>query len=267
MTSSSLFGTPYIPQSGQGGPLPSTDFLVDVGFGLYPNISRVTALGHNENIDSGVLPVDVWTGGGLYQWMSGATSLEILSSSASDASDGIGARTVTVIGLDTNYNVITTTVALNGITPVALPIQFFRINLVRVATSGTSNVNVGALSIRDVVGSVLRAHISIGKSVSQQSAYTVPAGYRLQIFQLFAASNRFQAGGQPHFYTMAAVHKDQNGTEFISIEGGLTDAPFNFELMPGLILTEKTSFVLRVVAVAATGYNITGGWFGVLTLV
>lgn len=78
------------------------DFLIAVGLGQVPGYRRITALGNNPDVDTAG-PEDVWSGGGLYPWMTTATALEIVSDSASDTSAGTGARTVLVNGLDANF--------------------------------------------------------------------------------------------------------------------------------------------------------------------
>lgn len=79
------------------------DFLQAIGFAQVPGYRRIAAIGNNPDLDTATLPEEVWTGGGVYPWMTGSTALEILSSSANDASAGTGARTVTINGLDINY--------------------------------------------------------------------------------------------------------------------------------------------------------------------
>jgi hypothetical protein len=81
----------------------SHDFLQAVGLGQVPGYRRVTAIGNNPDLDTATLPEDIWSGGGQYPWMTGATALEVVSDSANDAAAGTGARTVTINGLDINY--------------------------------------------------------------------------------------------------------------------------------------------------------------------
>lgn len=80
-----------------------SDFLQAIGFAQVPGYRRIAAIGNNPDLDTATLPEEIWTGGGQYPWMTGNTALEILSSSANDASAGTGARTVSISGLDINY--------------------------------------------------------------------------------------------------------------------------------------------------------------------
>lgn len=79
------------------------DFLQAIGFAQVPGHRRIAALGNNPDVDTASLPEDVWSGGGAYPWMTASTALEILSSSANDASAGTGARTVIINGLSDAY--------------------------------------------------------------------------------------------------------------------------------------------------------------------
>src|SRR6266487_3343203 len=77
--------------------------------------TRVASYGHTPSPNANT---DVWEGGIIYPFQSSATIMEILSSSASDTAAGTGARTYTVIGLDSNFNPISEIITLNGVTAV-----------------------------------------------------------------------------------------------------------------------------------------------------
>lgn len=176
------------------------DFHSAVGLGLVDGVRRVAALGTNADVDQGTLPEDVWSVGGVYPWMTVATSLEVLSTSASDAAAGVGARTITIFGLDINYVEINQTITLNGITPVAIPTAIFRINLILIMSAGSSKVNVGDINIRDAGGGTIRGQIPIGYGISKQAIYTVPAEHTLSLNAILFAQTK--AGGVERNVTM-----------------------------------------------------------------
>ena len=62
----------------------------------------------------------IWSQGGIYSYLSAASTLYISSSSTDDTVAGTGARTVTVSGLDNNFDEKVETVSLNGQTGVEL---------------------------------------------------------------------------------------------------------------------------------------------------
>ncbi len=129
------------------------------------------------------------TGTGSYPTPTTLTSLEILSSSALDTSTGIGARSVTVQGISTNWTQITETVIMNGTTPVQLSNQFYRVYRMIVLESGTYateslSSHVGIISIRESGGGTTWQIISnspIPLGQSEIGVYTVPSGYKAHI--------------------------------------------------------------------------------------
>ncbi len=127
----------------------------------------------------------LWASGAAnYAQMLTGTACEVVSSSASDAAAGTGARTVVVKGLDASYVPFTETVTLNGITPVALTnTSIVAVNRFYVATTGNGLANAGTIDVRTVSGSTVKSRINTDVSVglglgeAAEFIYTVPAGY------------------------------------------------------------------------------------------
>ena len=124
---------------------------------------------------------------GTYQTPTTAQALEILSSDANDTSAGTGARTVTIEGLDANWEEQTETVTLNGTTAVDLANTYTRVFRMYVATSGTyatstASSHAGTITLRADGAGATWATIGLVSSVatgqSQIAVYTVPAGKR-----------------------------------------------------------------------------------------
>lgn len=251
-----LFAT-SIHQSGM-------DFYTAVGLNLLsPDIRRVTALGNNPDVDTGTVPEDIWSGGGLYPFMTAATSLELVSSSASDAAAGVGARTVLISGLDANYVEQSSTITLDGTTPVALPVQYLRINQMMVLTAGTSETNVGTLTLRDAGAGATRGLIPIGIGITRQAVYTVPAGHTLSIHSIFASLNR--TAGVNKEVTVGFSFRSFAGVRRLTLEFSISqDVPYRHDGIPGIIMAEKTDFSIRTTATSASDVDITGAFLGVL---
>ena len=76
-------------------------------------------------------------------------TLSIASTSANDTSAGTGARTLFIIGLDTNGLEIFEFLTMNGQTEVDTALQYTRMNEFFVATSGSNNSNVGTIFVSD----------------------------------------------------------------------------------------------------------------------
>ena len=120
----------------------------------------------------------------LYSYLTSATVLTVTSTDGDDSASGTGARTVTVEGLDANYNQVSETLTVGG---GAGSVEFFRVFRAFVATSGSSGTNEGTISIAQ--GATTLAQIravgspsSTGLGQTFMSIYTVPAGYTGYIF-------------------------------------------------------------------------------------
>jgi len=235
------------------------DYATAVGFSQLIGNSRVAALGNNPDIDTA--PEDIWSGGGQYPWMTAATPLEILSTDANDTSAGTGARTVTIVGLDINYGIVTQSVILNGITPVAIPMPLFRINSAMITSAGTGRVNAGDINIRDVSGATVRCVIPLGYGISRQSQYTVPAGSTLAVQSLLFCINRPTTTRDA---TIATFFQSPLGFYRLSLEVSVDGNPYRHDGTPGIIVPEKFDFGLRCTYVSSTNTDITGAWLGIL---
>lgn len=239
------------------------DFLTDIGFGLNFNYRRVTALGANPDVDIASLPEDVWTGGGAYPWMTGSTALEVVSSSAADAAAGTGARSVLIQGLDIDYLEVSQTVALNGITPVAIPISLFRVNTAMIMSAGTGKVNAGDISIRDTGGGTVRAILPAGYGITRQSSFTVPAGNTLQILSQFFGFNEVAGGNK--FARFATFIQSSAGVYRMPLELAIGDEPpYRHDGSPGLTIPEKTDFCHRCTAISNDNSSVTAAWLGIM---
>lgn len=224
-------------------------------------VRRVVALGNNPDIDTGTVPEDIWTGGGLYPWITTAAPLEIVSNSADDTAAGTGARTVLVIGLNASYAEIQELVTLNGTTPVPLVNQFFRIFTAAHATAGSSGINAGTINIRDVTGGTVRAIIPAGYGITRQSQYTVPAGYTLQVVSLFFSINRPSGVLDA---TIATLVRSSSGTYRLPFELSIDGNPYRHDGLPGIGFAEKTDFGLRCTFASGNNMDLTGAFLGVL---
>lgn len=241
-------------------PLPSSNYLVDVGFNLIRNHRRITALGNNPDLSTAAVE-DVWTGGGIYPWMSTSTSLEVVSSSAADGVAGTGARTVLISGLNSSWDEISATVTLNGTTPVSIPTQFYRIQSALIMSAGSSKVNEGTLTVRDSGGGTTRAIIPIGYGTTRQSQFTVPAGYTLQVVSLVLSINRPTSTRDA---TVATFVQSSTGFYRLPLELSVDGNTYRHDGIPGITLPEKTDFGLRATYCSVNNTDLTSGWLGIL---
>lgn len=237
-----------------------------VSLGRVAKMSRVTGLGNNPDVDTGTLPEDSWSGGGLYPWMTAATALQIRSTSASDTAAGVGARTVLVPTLDTAFVPVSKSLVMNGVTAVPFVGTAYRINMALVATAGTSETNVGDLIIEDVAApNTVRCIIKAGAGISQQAAYTVQANAMLLVKQLYLGINAV-AGSASRVATLTTYTKT-NGVIRLPITIQTANGiAYLHNMDPPIALTSGTDFSLRIGNLTDSNSDITGAWNGILVL-
>ena len=155
-------------------------FELQLSRGQITGHKLVTISGYNPDIDTtweSLIP-----SGGFIAYPATAVQMKVSSSSASDTAAGVGARTVTITGLDGNWNELSETVTLNGQTTVLTTSLFFRVNGLSVASAGTSLANVGDIYfgngvVTAGVPATIYDMIPAGFNNRQTHAYSVPAGY------------------------------------------------------------------------------------------
>jgi len=138
--------------------------------------SRVAVYGHTPSPTAGT---DVWEGAAAYPFQTVATKLEILSSSASDAAAGTGAQTMMIQGLDTNFNPLSETITMNGVTPVQSAGTYLRVNGLNIVTAGSGHTNAGDITLRVTGAGATQPIARAGYGYAKSCVYTVPAGMTL----------------------------------------------------------------------------------------
>lgn len=235
-----------------------------VALGQVAGYSRAFGLGYAPDVDTATVPQDAWGGIGLFNWMTGATSLEAVSTSASDSAAGTGARTVTFSTLTGDYVSTPQTITLNGLTPVAIPIQAIANNGGRVLTAGSGETNVGDIILRDAGGGTIRGIILAGKGVMRQASYTVPAGKTLIISQLVIAVDS-PTGAVGKFAGVETYFKSPTGASVQPLYLANTNGtPYPHFSDPPIMVLERNRFSLRIVKVSDNNTIVSAGWNGVL---
>lgn len=160
----------------------TTEWYLEVAKGNIPGHSIVHKFGAGS-VSTSLLPV---AQSAVYQTPTTAQALEFVSTSANDTAAGTGAREITVIGLDSNWNEVSQTVTTNGTTPVSLGTNLIRLHRWYVSSSGTyatasAGSHAGTLTIRAAGAGATWSTIPITPlplGQSQIGAYTVPIGYK-----------------------------------------------------------------------------------------
>jgi hypothetical protein len=160
-------------------------FYTEIVKGNVPGHSIVHKFGHGD-VGTTLVPI---TASLKYETPIAAIALEFVSSDVDDTSVGAGAREITIIGIDANYDEVTQVIATNGTTAVAIPINLRRLYRWYVSASGVYATTAigshqGTLTIRVASAGATWSTILFTPypaGASEICAYTVPDGFRAYI--------------------------------------------------------------------------------------
>jgi hypothetical protein len=214
-------------------------FDLQVSRGQIDGHTALNIFGFSTTVGSTALG-PVWEGltlsGGAYAYPSSASTLTLVSDSASDTS----ALSVQIQGLDSGYNAITETIAMNGTTNVITTKSFLRINLM----TTTNGLNVGNITAK--ISSTTYAKIGAGIGQTQMSLYTVPAGYTFYLSYVQAdASIGFTSSNYMKF---AEYNKDNTTGEINVLSQSTFVQTLNIPYTCPIPHTEKTDIQFQIVA-------------------
>jgi len=229
----------------------SEPFNLQIARGQIAYHKSIFKFGFNPDVDDSL--ETIWAEGGLYSYLSAATVLKISSSSTNDTSAGTGARTVTLFGLDANYDEISETITLNGQTAVNSTLSYLRIYRMTVDTAGSGGENAGVIyagtgTVTSGVPANKYATIAIGDNQTLMALWTVPRGYTAYLSQtdVTAATTQNNKYATVHFVARELGGVFQAKDKFVKAESSHNqqyDVPLKFE--------EKTDLEFRCVGDSA----------------
>lgn len=152
-----------------------------------------------------------------YVFPPSAITMNLVSANNADTA------TITIVGLDANYNQITENLVLNGTTNVPTVNQYFRINSMFVSTGSATNP-AGVITLSNTGGTVIYAQINTGVfngttsslGSSQMAVYTVPAGYTFYGWR-YAAYSSFN-GNTANYTTYRAIVNTPSGVQKLIVQ-------------------------------------------------
>jgi hypothetical protein len=188
---------------------------VKVALGLVPGWRELRKFGMNDAVVSSSTQ-EMWPLGTARVW---PTSAAVAIAASSDAADdgnpvGTGARTIIIEGLDANYEEVSETLTMEGLSNATTTQTFLRINRAYVQYAGSNGINVGNITI--TVGGNPQAYIEANEGQTQQTHYTVPAGHTWIIQDYHIAVGRMSGStdlhvmGQIRLYDEAGLNNYQS---------------------------------------------------------
>ena len=194
----------------------------------------------------------VWDAGGIYVYPSSAVAMTV-TSAAAGADEGVS---VTVIGLDADWNEVQQEVTLNA-SGVAVTTQTF-LRVYRAFVSGASEPT-GNITIAN--GGTTYAQITLGENQTLMSVYSVPAGHTLLLSTGTASHGTDTTGA---YMTIRFVVREFGGVmrtaTKIDVTGGEIVFPFEYPLA----IPEKSDIEVRAICSKNQNNAVSATFQGVL---
>jgi len=241
-------------------------FDLQVVRGQITGHKTIFKFGNNSDINGSL--ETIWSRGGLYVYPTSAIQMKVSSSSADDTALGTGARTVSVQGLDQNYNEVAETITLNGQTEVLTTNTFIRVFRAFVITAGSGGtaagtIYVGTGTVTAGVPATVYAEIALGDNQTTMATWTVPAGYTFFVYRgTFSASSNNVSQyilGRFMFRPFGGVFR--NAADVTVNTGAIQ---YDFELP--LALPEKSDIEAQAIALSGSNFYVTASFEGMYIL-
>ena len=234
------------------------DFLIEVAKGNVAGHAIKHVFGRNSDIDTATVPEDLWPLGGLMDWPTAAQTLDIVSTSANDDGNpttNTGAQTLTIEGLDTNFDEISETVTLNGTSTVTTSSSFRRVNKAYVATTGTYHGN----NEGDITGDQTTSGDNMFDVITafghtQLGRYTVPLNKTAYLLTMFISVDSSKSGATVQMFKNPDAHdtsQPYSGAKTLVLEfDGVTGEEIWSPRSP-TVFAQRTDIWVEVSAVGA----------------
>jgi hypothetical protein len=200
--------------------------------------------------------IPVWENATTYTYITSASTLTLVSSSASDDTTA----KILISGLDSNFNPISETLALNGLTGVTTVNSYFRVNSLLMTSPGTSQTtNAGTITLKQSSNIVAQINAGIGKS--QSAVYTVPAGYTFYLDLAEVNTSNSYTSSNIVTYSVQAIN-NTTGVKLAVLQQPFVSIYVANRSSDPFAYTEKTDIQWQLVTSTATtiaaGVIITG---------
>ena len=186
-----------------------------IATGGIAGISHINKYGRNPDCDpkgtSTAVNIgrSIWDGGiaGAANWLAPTVSRvhQLKSTDANDTSDGSGARTVQIYGLNSSYALFNETLTLNGTANVATS-SYTMIYRMIVRSGGATGWNEGTITVTADTDNTVTAQIAIGNCETLLTQYMVPANTKGYMTNFSGTLKK--SGGQAKFADIFLMSKE-----------------------------------------------------------
>ena len=252
--------TQYVSQTQYGK---HEDFNLQVARGQIQGHKTLFKFGNNEDINGSL--ETIWSYGGLYVYPTSAIQMKVSSTSANDTSNGTGARTIVVSGLNATYDEVSETVVLNGQTAVLTTTTFIRVFRSFVVTAGTGataagTIYIGTGTVTAGVPATVYAQIVLGENQTLMAIWTGPAGYTLYISRgTFSGASNNSA----QYILSKFMIRPFNGVFRNVADVTVNSSVISYDFEVPLAIPEKSDIEARGIALAGTNFYTTASFEGI----
>jgi hypothetical protein len=209
--------------------------------------SALSIFGYQSAIGNTKIPV--WENATVYTYITSASTLTLVSTSASDNTSA----SVFISGLDSSFNPITETLFLNGTTGVTTVNSYFRVNSMTLVSAGSSQTtNVGTITLKQSSNVIAQINVGIGKS--QMAIYTVPAGYTFYLDLAEVNSSNSYTSSNIITYSVQAIN-NVTGVKLSVLQQPFVAIYVVNRASDPFAYTEKTDIQWQLVTSTATTVN------------
>lgn len=190
------------------------DYFEEVVLGKRAGKTAWNKWGYNTDIDTTTDPEIIASFGGTFSRMTSADTLDIVSSSTSDTNGGVGANTILITGIDQNRVAQTESITMNGTTTVTTTNQWLGVNRIAITLAGTSEVNVGTISVTATTAGSTQAEVPAGSGVTQQAIFHVQADATFLVEWALINVNRISGGSTPSVTVKGWVYSAVSNSKY-----------------------------------------------------
>jgi hypothetical protein len=179
-------------------PFPSglADYTQEITRGTIPSAEIWNKFGYNKDVDS-ASPEIIASWGGTFNYLTTASTLEVVSSSAQDGTGGTGVSVVLIYGVNENHEHVIEVVSMNGTTPVTTANSYFGVNRMANYVTGSSDSNEGTITVTATTGGSTQAQMPVGEGTTQQCIFHVGIGKIFNASYLDMNINKLSGGSSP----------------------------------------------------------------------
>jgi len=233
---------------------------VDMSEGRVLNTDFIHKFGRNPNV--GGAPETIWMQGGIYSYLTSPSTVYVTSNDAADAAAGTGARSVTVQGLDVNYQEVEETLTVGGSVST---VEFLRVFRAFVVDSGSEGTNVGDVKVTTGAGGsgtvladigTIGTGTTFGLGQSQLALYTIPAHCTGYLITWNVGIGAYNSTATVSLYTRVfdTGYESFRTRDIMDVPGGFHTRNYNVPIK----IPARTDIEVR--AIASTGSIISASF-------